>query len=365
VSTTTWNLVRARRLARGYLLAPAPRERLCHAVCELGGVQAQVLPAALHALCLRVAGLTREDAAGELWERRRLVKMWFIRGTLHLLPAAEAARWAAAVRALPGEQPWHDRHSLDAQQGEALLAAMADALDGRALTRVQLTDEVCRRTSGRVRELMLSPWGQLVAEGCRAGIVCFGPSQGASVTFVRLDQWTGLPSKELDGDAELRSLVRRFVRTYGPLTHQGVARWFGVRPPDGRALLALLGDELEPVQVERTRALVLAGDHEWDGDARSVRLLARYDPYLLGSNPRESAVPDAVRPRIRETGRGRLEGATGVDTLLVDGLVAGLWRRQRTPHGSEVVIEPIGEMPRGRRRELEAAMRAIGEPARS
>jgi hypothetical protein len=92
-----------------------------------------------------------------------------------------------------------------------------------------------------------------------------------------------------------------------------------------------------------------------------VRLLARYDPYLLGSNPRESAVPDAVRPRIRETGRGRFEGATGVDTVLIDGLVAGLWQRRQVDGGSDVVVETITELPRGRRRELQAAVREVGE----
>jgi hypothetical protein len=112
--------------------------------------------------------------------------------------------------------------------------------------------------------------------------------------------------------------------------------------------------------VERTRAFVLAGDDGWDGDARSIRLLARYDPYILGSNPRESAVPEAVRPRIKETGRGRFEGATGVDTLLVDGLVAGLWRRQQTGKTVEIVVEEITELRRGRRRELAAAARRVG-----
>jgi hypothetical protein len=49
VSATSWDSVRARRLACGHLLAPVPREALCDAVCDLGGVQAQVLSAALHA----------------------------------------------------------------------------------------------------------------------------------------------------------------------------------------------------------------------------------------------------------------------------------------------------------------------------
>ena len=82
----------------------------------------------------------------------------------------------------------------------------------------------------------------------------FGPTRGARVTYVRLDQWLGaLP--ELDGRAALQEVVRRYVRSYGPTTHVELARWLFTTPPKARELLESLGDELEVVDVDGWRAV--------------------------------------------------------------------------------------------------------------
>ena len=97
----TWDLVRARRLTRSYLLTRAPRERLVDVVGNVCGVQAQVMGAAELAIGARVDGLTQLKVRAELWDRRTLVKACGPRGTLHILPARELPTWMAALRAIP------------------------------------------------------------------------------------------------------------------------------------------------------------------------------------------------------------------------------------------------------------------------
>ncbi len=69
-----------------------------------------------------------------------------------------------------------------------------------------------------------------------------------------------------------------------------------------------------------------------------VRLVAGYDPYLLGYRRRDLAVPPRHARRIHPGG-GLLHPA-----LLVDGLALGTWRSKRRGTRVEVAVEPFGAL---------------------
>jgi len=121
-----------------------------------------------------------------------------------------------------------------------------------------------------------------------------------------------------------------------------------------KALFQELSGELSEVSVEGTR-LWLSDDSDLDADATSVRLLPQYDPYVIGFPPREPMLPDLVKARIREGGRGKLEGVASQRVVLVDGVATGLWRRER----ETLAVEHVLPLPRGRKRALDAALRAV------
>src|SRR5690242_4632233 len=227
----TWDEVFARRLARQHLAEPAPRARLAAVVSAVGGVQAQVSTAAGLAIGARVADVTQWGVREELWQRHGLVKTYSLRGTLHLHPADEMPLWTAARRALPDwrEGRWRAAYGLEPERADAVLAAMADALDGRCLTRAELADAVAERAGSWARERMASVWADLIGMGFEAGLLCFGPSRGSSVTFARLDQWIGRGEEEIDPDTALATICRRYLAAYGPATHRDFAEWFGGR----------------------------------------------------------------------------------------------------------------------------------------
>ena len=332
----TWPQVIARRLARSHLLEPAPHERIVDVVRDVGLIQAQVLPAAELGLALRVREATVADVRRELYERRSLVKTWCIRGTLHLVPADELALCAAAARGpdAPAPTPLDD--------------AIAAALEGRCLTRKELAEAV-----GDQR--LLSAWGEGLWTPAVTGKLCFGPPQGANVTFVRADEWIG-DWRDVDPAAARREVLRRYLRAYGPANPDDFRRWSGFGRDAAKALFAEA--ELEDVRVEGKRAWLLAGDDaDLDRDPRCLELLPRYDVYVLGFRPREPLVPEAVRERIKNDPRGRWETITGMAPLIVDGVAAGLWRRTEC----EIEVEHVLPFPRGRRRELADAVDRVRE----
>ena len=360
----TWEAACRRRLTRQRLLAPAPAAQLVETVRAVGGIQAQILSAAELAIGARVADITRQDVQAALWERHALVKTYGPRGTLHLLPADELPLWMAALQAaeaLSGP-PWYQRAGLESSQGDDLLDAIADALDGRCLTRKELADAVTGQVGEWARERLLSAWGELLAPAARAGKLCFGPGTGSQVSFVRADQWIG-HWEQRDPQAALVELCRRYIATYGPATHQDIAHWFRLKPDQARALMGALAAELEEVDFIGRRAWLLAGDARDDpqeADDSSLWLHPQYDCYLLGCGPRERIVPEVARPRVNTYGRGRFESATGLPVLLVDGAVAGIWERRKQGKATELRVEAFVELTARQHEQLAAEAERIG-----
>jgi hypothetical protein len=357
----SWPDVLRRRLVRNGLTESRPPTGLAALAGQVGGIQAQVLSAAELAVGARVRDLDRPGLHGQLWQQRTIVKTYGARGTLHLLPANELPLWLAAMRGTQNAQdePWRE-YDVRPEQGEAIVAAIGAALDGRCLTRDELTDTVLGEVGEWARERLSSSWGYLLPPAAYAGLLCYGPSQGTKVTFVRADQWVGdwWEPSEREG---LRHVLRRFVGTYGPVASRDFGRWFGLEPEHSRALFAEAADELVEVDVEGRSSWLLAEDAEEavTGQPESVRLLPQYDCYVLGSHPRDRILPDLARERVFSYRRGRFEGVVALSVLLIDGVVAGIWERRGKGRKIDVRLEPFVRLTARHRERLAAECESI------
>jgi hypothetical protein len=96
-------------------------------------------------LWARVDGLARSAVSDALWEERSLVKTWAMRGTLHLLPAAELPVWVAAQSMLKPRHhvgSWLRHWGLTRADADAMLDAIPAALGDSWLTREELAAAV-------------------------------------------------------------------------------------------------------------------------------------------------------------------------------------------------------------------------------
>jgi hypothetical protein len=363
--SATWDDVRARRLARSSLADRAGADRLVEVVRDLGGVHAQVQASAELQLAMRVDGLTQADVREELWERRRLVKAWTLRGTLHLHPAGELALWHAAARAAASSVTelgaWRDpagviHPPLGLEDVKAIRAAVWDALDGRCLLREELAEEVVKRVGPGPKQRLVSGFAFFLGE------LVQGPPQGGKVTFARPDQWID-GWQEAEEQEALAEVCRRFLQTYAPARPGDFREWFSskaFKAPRARAVFDSLGDQLEEVDVEGHRAYVLAGDTVFPKLQPSLRLLPEYDVYVMGFREREHLVPEPVREQIAADGRGRYEGPAGARLVVIDGVAAGLWARKKHGKRIELRVTPSRRLTRPQRTELHDEVDRIG-----
>jgi hypothetical protein len=342
--------VHAFRLARHHLLRRAPRSGLVDVASAIGGAQAQVMSAAELQLAARSRSKV-DDVRTALWSDRALVKTWLMRGTLHLIPAADLPLYTAAMRNLTWTPGWFKWLRMTERELDALIAAMGAALSDEPMTKEELTARVGRGRPAHVREAISGSWGSLLKPAARRGLLAFGPSRGTNVTLVNPRHW--LRSwRDVDSDEAMAELARRYLRAYGPATKRDFLRWFGMSIRRGRSdPWPRLADELVDVDVDGRRLQLLAKDYRAlarSAPASSVQLLPPFDPYLMGHSSRDHLFDKVHRWKV-----SRVAGWISA-VVLVGGRVEATWTHARSGDALVVNVVPFAPLAATTRREIGA-----------
>ena len=313
---------------RRQLLDPVSDQTAAGVVRRLCGVQAQV--ASIAELCIRVRRKKSKpgDVARALREGR-LIKTWAMRGTLHLLTPEEAGAFLSLIASgRSWERPsWQQYFGVTPKQLDALREVVRDALDGRALTREELISAViARRGYGHLGDALRSGWGTLLKPYAWQGDLCFGPSRGNRVTFVRPEdassRWVRLP----EPDEAAAIAIVAYLRAYGPATVENFHNWISrgrVSTRQLRTWFGAVGDRLREIEVDGERRYVLAGDLDELASTsvtKSVRLLPGFDQYVLGPGTDDAH----VLPKARRTAVSKQSGWIA-PIVVAGGVVRGTW----------------------------------------
>jgi len=352
IPRVTWKQALAWRMERqlldpvGTLPVPAVVRRLC-------GVQTQVASFAELAVRVRRRTSRRGEIARALAEGR-LIKTWAMRGTLHLLTPEEGGAYLSLLAAGRSweRESWQKYFGMTPRLMELFRETAREALGDLALSREELIARVAkRRKLAHIAEELRSGWGTLFKPLAWQGDLCFGPSRGNRVTFMRPEvasaRWAGVP----DPDDAAPIAVSAYVAAYGPTTARGFGRWLASGRTPQRKLDAWfhsLGDRLSEVEVDGERAYVLTKDVDAITAARpaaTVRLLPGFDQYVLGPRTED---PHVIPPKRRWN--VSLQSGWIAPVVVVGGVVSGTW----TVDGNTARIAWFREAGRPPRRALAA-----------
>jgi hypothetical protein len=343
------------RLSRSRLTARVPQGSLVEVARQIGGLHAQVMSSADLSLWTRIRGHRPDDLPRALWDERTLVKTWLMRGTLHLVPAEDLPVYCAALDSR-GEYTdgWLRYFDLTARDMERLIDVIGESLD-EPRSRRELAGAVKARLGTGMAKHLGSGWGGFLKPAARRGVLCFGPSEGQTVTFVRPDAWLA-EWRKVEPEEAQAELLRRFLAAYGPASRNEFEEW--ARGGSGRRLRPaweLIADELAEVEPKR---FVLARDVQTLERARAsrvVRLLPAFDPFLL---PRQTR-PYLVRSQ-EEYGRIYRPQGWITPVVLQGGRAVAVWPWKRRGKKLEVTIEPLQPLPAAVEREAAALARYLG-----
>jgi hypothetical protein len=310
-------------------------------VRQLVGLQAQELRAAQLSMRARRGGSTAAEVERARLEERALVRTWCLRSTLHLI-AAEDFGWLlgllgpvfiAAGRRRKRELGW------DEDTGRKGLRLLEGALARNGpLTRDEIREVL--RAAGLPAEGQATI--HLIAWAALEGWLCQGPERDSEPAFVLSRDWLG-QGLALAHDEALAELARRYLRAYAPAGPEDLSAWSGLGKGEARQAWRLIQDELVEVASEGGPAWLLASQAGWLDEPPPtgpiVRLLPRFDTYLLGYASRDLVVEAEYARRVN-AGGGIIH-----PVVLVDGRAVGLWKTERRREVLEVSLEPFRELP--------------------
>ena len=358
----TWARVIARRIDRHGLAEPVAPDGLAGVAGVVGGIHAQVMSAAEISLALRVRDATTADVRNALVEDHAIIKTFGARGTVHLLPASELGYWAAALSALPARSPFSAETAISAKERNAIVGAVAEALEHDDLTLEELDAAVVDRVGGWAGERVMPAfqtmwprWRQAISVAGFRGALCYAPSAGKSTTYASPAR-LGADLAPPPGDP-ISWLLHRYLYAFGPATPEYFARWLAVTAGWAEEVFQDRAKELAEVDVDGTTAWVSAEDTDFvSATSRGIRLLPYFDAYTVGSHPRAEVFPGRASERALARGQ-----AGNYPVLLIDGRAAGVWHLRNAGKRAHVTVEPVKPLSARRTRALEQEVDRLGE----
>ncbi len=355
-SQFTWKQARQLRAKRQLLCDASQGASAVGIVRHLFALQSQEWPSAQLAIHARSHHLTQADVIHARETERSFVLTWSLRGTLHLV-AAEDVRLQLELcgpPAIRGTRGRYKQLGLTEDLRERALEEIEDILgrDG-ALNRAQLA----RALEARGIPVAGQAIHHLVRFAALRGLTCLGAEVDGNLTYALLDDWLPAGAGMLPVEEPLREFAWRFLAAYGPATQADFKRWSGLGVAQVKAAWEAISPVCVPLMLPEGEALLLERhlDRLEAAPAEpTVRLLPRYDNYLLGYQSRAFMVADDFAKRVHPGG-GLIRTC-----LSVDGEAKANWKLEKRPTGIRIVLSPFEPLEPSLLPHLEAEVESLG-----
>jgi hypothetical protein len=297
-------------------------------------------------------GFTRPQLDELMWVKWRLARLRGMRLTIFVFPRDLLEIAAAATRHIsePLAARWLAESGITPEEFERLAAAVEEALDDGPLT-----SRALRRELGVPQSVDLPG---VIGRMCDVGRLVGGaPPRSWRSSVRQYHRWADvLPEVDLhrwrEADA-IRELIRRYVRSYGPVTVDDISWWTGFTK--GRCRRALEGLTVEEVAITTWPGPLYrtAGDPIAEDPGDAIRALPLLDPYVQGYRDRHRFL-DPNRHGFVFDG-----GGNSAPTLLHRGRIIGVWQVSDDPEPS-VRYHVFADQPASIRRAAEADLAEAG-----
>ncbi len=298
-------------------LSRRPFTSSAEVVSRLGAVQAQDYLGAKWSLGLRMQSAT-DRMIDQAFNAGEILRTHILRPTWHFVAPADIC-WMlelTAPRVHAANAYMYRQQKLDDAIFERSNAIIADALHGgRYRTRAELGGDLARAGIS-AKGVRLS---YIIINAELNALICSGPRRGKQFTYALLEE-RAARARKLSHEEALAELSARYFTGHGPATARDFSWWSGLTIKDVKVGIELAGERLTREEIDGEEYWFSAEAAQPDRlpEDRAF-LLPTYDELLVGfSNFNQT----------RLGGREPAPGGTYDPTLIVDGKVAGSWKRR-------------------------------------
>ena len=331
-----------RRLQSHHLAGPAFKTPAV-AVEWFGAVQAQDPAAARWSVAQRLTRPSEKTILKAL-DERKIVRTWLLRNTLHFV-AADDVHWLTGLIGpvvLHRNASAYRRQDLVDHTFEKISTVLKAALKGGAqLTRKELFSilEQHKISTGDQRG------SHILYMAALKGVICLGSLNGKQETYTLLDEWIG-PSAKLSREASLAELALRYFQSHGPATLQDFTWWSGLPATDAKSGLAGAKKHLHTEVFNSQDYYMKKEGHI--ATAGQAFLISGYDEYFVGYKDRGIVLDDEYAKEVTP-------GNGFSPVLILDGKVAGTWKKTITKNTVEFEIKPFAPLSAAHKKAVEDA----------
>ncbi len=311
-----------------------------------GAVQAQEYAQSLWAIGLRLPESATQQTIIDAINDRTIVRTWPMRGTIHFVPAEDAA-WMTkllARRVNRKFQSFLDKLQLTSSVLDTSRDVLMRSLKGgKQLIRKELYDAL--EQGGIDSKTGLHIMGYWAQEG----LLCFGPYRDKQPTFVLLDEWVA-SSRSLEGDEALAEITKRYFTSHGPATIHDFAWWSGLSMAEARQGLELVKKQFISEELDGKQYWLTPPDTVSIVD--SPLLLPCFDEYTVAYKDRSAAIDT---DRLQEVGY-----AVNLNNIISDGRIIGSWKRTIGKHEVDITLQLLRPLTEQEQQRIQTAVQQYG-----
>lgn len=299
-------------------------------VAWMGAVQAQDYPATKWAVGVRLRQKQPTDVAVErALDKGAILRTHVFRWTWQLVTPGDI-RWMLDLvheRLLAKYTKRHRELEIDRKLMTRSQSVFEKALrHGDPLTR----DELGEALAGAGLAATGPRLAHLLAIAELEGVVCSGARRGKQHAYALLDHKA--PEPTLKRDAALAELALRYFRSRGPASAADFAWWTGLAPAEARSALEAVDKRLDSESLDGVRHWFVADSRKPETSGQ-VTLVPAFDEWLVAYRNRD-AVLDPKQAKRLNAGGGLL-----APSVIADGRVIGIWRRELSRGGVSMRVE--------------------------
>jgi hypothetical protein len=310
-------------------LTGSPFTTAAELVNWMGCIQSQDYAGAKWAIGNRVSGITDAEIESD-FNAGKILRTHVLRPTWHFVTPEDIC-WmlkltAPKIKAM--SKGIHRKLGIDETILKRSKNVVNDALmGGRQLTRSQLLP-FFKDKQINTDEIRL---GFLLMDAELDGLICSGSRQGKQFTYALLEERVLNPI-QLDKEAALAELAKKYFLSRGPATLQDFSWWSGLNLTESKKGLEM-NKSILINEVVNGQAYWFSPVIKPEKSTGLVKLLPAFDEYAISYKDRT----DILKPQFtKQTGNGIFK-----PIVVVDGQVQGTWSRKFHKESIHMEVLPL------------------------
>lgn len=290
---------------------------------DIGGLHATSSATTYLSLFVRVNKFQREYLDNELYVKKSLGKVRYVRGTIYILPRDWIPYAFSALRSLidPLSCKYAEFHGITEKDYKKISKQILLALDGKAMTAREIKEDMELKSKiSQIINLMCDS-GQLIRAEPK------GEWKSNLHTYRRMDQYfPGLKLFSIDETEAKKQVILRYIDSFGPVTLNDITWWTKFQRMKIMEILDNIEDNITTVKISEknephyilktNKNAILSERVEKKSE---VNLLPALDPYIMGYKDRNRYLGAEYYEYVFD------RSGNGVTSIFVDGKIHGVW----------------------------------------